>query len=238
MAAPVPVLRPAAVTTARRGTRGKVAGSALGGFTVGLIAVSVGLLLSSSGGDHSPQSAAAETAARAAATRLAVDPAARPSAAPISSVPAQRFSATTDLTMTPQTATRLVVRSVGIDAHVQPVGYLYQDGKLQYDVPRAEAGEYVSSAQVGRPGNAIIGGHISLRGLPGVFAKLPGVVAGDVVEVYRGDQIFRYSVTEIRIVAPDATSVMSQTQDATLTLITCFPGDNFQDRLVVRGKLL
>ena len=181
---------------------------------------------------------AAEAASKAAAVRLADDAGARPrTTAPAMAAVPQRFVAT-NATMTPQNATRVVVRSVGIDAGVQPVGYLYQNGKIEYDVPRLEAGEYVSSAKVGRPGNAVIGGHVSRRGLPGVFAKLPSVVAGDVVEVYRGDQVFRYSITEIRIVASDATSVMSQTQDATLTLITCFPGDSFQDRLVVRGKLL
>jgi len=79
---------------------------------------------------------------------------------------------------------------------------------------------------------------VAQRGIHGVFEALPGVAAGDVVEVYRGDQVFRYSVIEIRVVAPDATSVMSQTHDATLTLITCFPDEAYQDRLVVRGKLL
>ncbi|MEI7926520.1 MAG: class F sortase, partial [Chloroflexota bacterium] len=138
----------------------------------------------------------------------------------------------------PLSATRVVIRSVGIDASVRPVGYVFQNGKLEYDVPRVEAGEYVTGVQVGKRGNAVIGGHVSRRGTPGVFAKLPNVAAGDVVEVYRGEKVFRYSITEIRIVAPDATSVMSQTQDATLTLITCFPDEAFQDRLVVVGRLL
>jgi len=132
----------------------------------------------------------------------------------------------------------VVIKSVGIDAAVRPVGYVFQGGKLEYDVPRIDAGEYVTGAQVGKRGNAVIGGHVARRGVPGVFAKLPHVVAGDVVEVYRGDRLFRYSVVEIRIVAPDATSVMSQTQDATLTLITCFPDEQYQDRLVVVGRLL
>lgn len=135
-------------------------------------------------------------------------------------------------------ASRVVIRSVGIDAVVQPVGLVFTGGRLQYDVPYVEAGQYVGTAQPGRPGNAVIGGHVSRRGSPGVFAQLPKVVAGDVVEVFRGDQVFRYSVTEIRVVAADATGVMSQTQDATLTLITCFPDDQLRDRLVVVGKLM
>jgi sortase A len=71
-----------------------------------------------------------------------------------------------------------------------------------------------------------------------VFASLPDVKAGDIVQVYRGDQVFRYSITEIKVVAAEATSVMSQTQDARLTLITCFPERNYPHRLVVVGKLV
>jgi len=90
----------------------------------------------------------------------------------------------------------------------------------------------------GQLGNSVIGGHVANRGGEAVFQHLPGVSAGDIIEVYSGDQMFRYSVTEIKVVAADATSVMSQTQDATLTLITCFPGQDYSERLVVVGKLL
>lgn len=209
---------------------------ALAGFTLGLLSVSAGFLFT---GSEPAQSEAALTASRAAAVRIALDPDVRPTAQPPApaEAPPQTFAAKSGL-FSPQSATRVVIKSVGIDASVRPVGYVYTRGRLEYDVPRVEAGEYVTGAQVGKRGNAVIGGHVSRRGAPGVFAKLPNVSAGDVIEVYRGDQVFRYSVTDIRIVAPDATSVMSQTQDATLTLITCFPDEAFQDRLVVRGRLL
>lgn len=214
---------------------------ALAGFTIGLLAVSTGFLFSGNAG-AGPMSDAAEHAARAAGTRIALQADARPSAEPVrmvSSMPVapQTFSGDGTL-FAPQSATRVVVRSVGIDTPVRPVGYVFQEGRLEYDVPRIDAGEYVTGAQVGKPGNAVIGGHVARRGQPGVFQNLPNVVAGDVVEVYRGDRVFRYSITEIRIVAPDATSVMSQTHDATLTLITCFPDESYQDRLVVVGRLL
>lgn len=208
---------------------------ALAGFTLGLLSVSAGFLFT---GSEPAQSEAALAASRAAAVRIALDPGARPTAErPAAPPPAQMFATKSGL-FSPQSATRVVIGSVGIDAGVRPVGYVYARGRLEYDVPRIEAGEYVTGAQVGKRGNAVIGGHVSRGGAPGVFAKLPNVSAGDVIEVYRGDQVFRYSVTEIRIVAPDATSVMSQTHDATLTLITCFPDEAFQDRLVVRGRLL
>ena len=71
-----------------------------------------------------------------------------------------------------------------------------------------------------------------------MFQALPGVKAGDVVDVYRGDTLYQYAVTEIKVVAADTTSVMDRTDDARLTLITCFPGQNFSERLVVVGQLI
>ena len=56
--------------------------------------------------------------------------------------------------------------------------------------------------------------------------------------MFKGDEIFRYVVKEIRVVPADAMEVMRQTQDTRLTLITCFAQDNYRDRLVVIGELL
>ena len=225
----------AAPARAPRARARRPGASAAAGFVIGALAVVAGVLSAPVGLGTGPTSDAARAAAQAAAVRVALDARARPAAAP--NTAPQTFAAS-PAPFSNQMATRIVVRSVGIDAQVRPVGYVYQNGRLEYDVPRLEAGEYVTTPPVGRTGNAVISGHISRRGTPGVFAKLHAVAAGDVVEVYRGDRVFRYSITEIRIVAPDATSVMSQTQDATLTLITCFPDDALRERLVVVGKLM
>ncbi|TAJ19698.1 MAG: sortase [Dehalococcoidia bacterium] len=208
-----------------------------------VLASACGFLMAGTGLEVSPQSAAYQQAAAGAAARIASGGGVRPQPAPWRPAVAAEanpveFIKGSKAVLSPAFANRVVIRSVGIDAVVQPVGLVFTGGKLQYDVPYLEAGQYVGSAQPGRPGNAVIGGHVSRRGTPGVFAKLPKVAAGDVVEVFRGDQIFRYSVTEIRVVASDATGVMSQTQDATLTLITCFPDDALRERLVVVGKLM
>lgn len=210
---------------------------------LGVLAAASGFLMAGTGLERPPASAAQRRAATGAAVRIASGGGTRPQAVPSRpAVPAEsnpvEFTRGTKSPLTPMFASRVVIRSVGIDASVQPVGLVFTAGKLQYDVPYVEAGQYAGTAQPGRPGNAVIGGHVSRRGAPGVFSKLPKVAAGDVVEVFRGDQVFRYSVTEIRVVAADATDVMSQTQDATLTLITCFPDDQLRERLVVVGKLM
>lgn len=227
---------------ARRRSRRRTRWAAAGVIVV--LASAAGFLMAGTGMEEGPTSVAQRQAAEGAAARIVAGGGTRPQAEgwrPATSTP--RESNPVEFTpdrkvIAPTFADRVVIRSVGIDVDVQPVGLVFAQGKLQYDVPYVEAGQYVGTAQPGRVGNAVIGGHVSRRGAPGVFAKLPKVVAGDVVEVFRGEQVFRYFVTEIRVVASDATSVMSQTQDATLTLITCFPDDGLRERLVVVGKLM
>lgn len=216
------------------------AGHTLAGFTLGIVAVAAGVLLSGAAVD-APQPEAVRSAEQAAAIRIALDPDARPEADPVSAVVQEPVAFIRDedaATLSQRHATRVAIASIGLDAAVSPVGLVYRDGDLQYDVPRLEAGQYAGTAAPGEQGNTVIGGHVARRGAPGVFESLPKVAAGDIVEVYRGDKIFRYFITEIRVVAADATDVMRPTQEATLTLITCFPDDDYAERLVVVGKLL
>lgn len=240
MARKQPAARPAGTARARRPRR--TAAHTVAGFVLGLLAVVTGFAFAGTGLEHGPMSRAAQVAATNAAIEIAHDPTVRPStvSTPVAVAQPEPFVPATqrDLLMRPEGATRVVVPAVGIDASVEPVGYTYQNGRLDYDVPLHEAGHYVGSADPGDPGNVVIAGHVATRSGIGIFEKLPDVKAGDIVEVYRGGQVYRYSVVEIRIVAPDATNVMTQTQDATLTLITCFPTQNFQHRLVVIGKLV
>jgi len=227
-------------TPRRVGRRASGLTHAVGGFTIGMLAVGIGLLFAGTGLEQGPRSAAAEDAAAVAAFQIAVsgDQTPAPAAGPRPTAVPQPFLTEAESVMKIRGATRVVVESVGIDSAVQSVGFTYTNGELRYDVPRSKAGQYVGTAAPGDDGNTVIGGHVASRNGIAVFQQLPGVKAGDVIQVYSGDRLFRYSVTEIKVVAADATAVMGQTQDATLTLITCFPGDDYSERLVVVGKLL
>lgn len=138
----------------------------------------------------------------------------------------------------PGTATRIRVPAVGIDTEVRSVGYVFRNGRLEYDTPTVGAGHYVGTGDPGRGGNVVIGGHVSLRGSAGAFRALPGIAVGETIEVFSGGQAYRYEVREVRLVAPDATEVMEPTQDATLTLITCSNDNAHAKRIVVVGKLV
>jgi LPXTG-site transpeptidase (sortase) family protein len=223
----------------RQASRGRRAGHTLAGFTLGVVAVAIGLLFARPAADE-PLNEAARYAEQVAAVQLMADPDRRPSDEPVAVAEPVVFAGDGEMgsLFSNRHATRVVIASIGLDADVSPVGLVFRAGELQYDVPRLEAGQYVGTAAPGEAGNVVIGGHVARRGASGIFQALPKVVAGDVVEVYRGDRVYRYSVIEIKVVAADATDVMGSTQDATLTLITCFPEDNYAERLVVIGRLL
>ena len=209
--------------------------------SVSLVVLSliVGFVFAGTGREQAAPSEAQEHAAAVAAVRIAL---AGPSVAPPAEAPPdatpQKLIADADHVGAPSAATRIVVPAAGIDAEVRTVGYTFDQGQLQYATPRHEAGHYVGSAVSGEAGNTVIAGHVSTRSGTAVFQHLPEVDVGDVVEVYRGEERYRYQVTELRVVAPDDLEAMARTADATLTLITCFPDRNYQDRLIVIGKLL
>jgi sortase A len=75
----------------------------------------------------------------------------------------------------------------------------------------------------GHSGNIAITGHRD-----GFFRGLKDLTTGDTIEVVRRtqaghNQTDKYLVRNIKIVLPSDTSVLNQTDDSTLTLITCYP---------------
>jgi sortase A len=79
-------------------------------------------------------------------------------------------------------------------------------------------GRILGTAQVGTPGNLGIAGHRD-----GFFRGLQEIVPGDALELVWPGHLDRYAVSQIRIVAPEDTSVLNPTAVPALTLVTCFP---------------
>jgi sortase A len=79
-------------------------------------------------------------------------------------------------------------------------------------------GRIRGTARIGEQGNLGIAGHRD-----GFFRGLESIAPGDVLELVRPGERDSYTVTEIRIVRPEDTSVLSPTAVPTLTLVTCFP---------------
>jgi sortase A len=88
----------------------------------------------------------------------------------------------------------------------------------------------------GETGNAVITGHRDT-----FFRHIYELQKGDTVFVRRNGEVFKYEVTEKKIVKPEDVSVLKQTSDAQLTLITCYPTYYIgpaPERLVVFSKLV
>ena len=69
------------------------------------------------------------------------------------------------------------------------------------------------------------------------MAKSFDVELGDLVEVYTVSQVYRYRVTQARIIEPTDTSVMYSTSSPVLTLISCYPYGIDTHRIVVISEL-
>jgi sortase A len=109
------------------------------------------------------------------------------------------------------------------------------DGTTRKDLKNGP-GRIVGTPLPGEPGNAVISAHRDT-----FFRHIYELKAGDEINVQRNGQTVKFSVTGKKIVDPDDLSVLKQTQDPQLTLITCYPTYYIgpaPQRLVVFSKLI
>ena len=97
---------------------------------------------------------------------------------------------------------------------------------------------YPGTSLPGQTGNVVITGHSSYFPWdPGrfkdVFALLHDVDPGDQIIIYYNQEKFVYEITEKEVILPDDISVLKQTPQDQLTLITCTPIGTNLKRLIV-----
>ncbi len=103
-------------------------------------------------------------------------------------------------------------------------------------------GHYPDSALPGKVGNFSVAGHR----MPRVFWDLDRMRQGDAIYAEDRKHWYRYEVTEIKIVSPQAVEVVApvpgqpgaKPRDAMLTLTTCNPKWDNYERLIVHAKLI
>jgi sortase A len=79
-------------------------------------------------------------------------------------------------------------------------------------------GHLRGTAAPGERGNLVLAGHRDTY-----FRELRNIRHGDQISVKGPDGYYQYSVDSTAIVQPTQTEVIRPTDDATLTLITCYP---------------
>lgn len=144
-----------------------------------------------------------------------------------------------------EAVTRLVIPSIGLDTPVSVAPLVDHNGTTTWDVPKFVAGHAEGSAGAAQPGNTIIMGHVTSLTLGNVFEHLDQVKPGDVVYVYSSnssDQPFDYRAVETRHVARTDVTVLDQSPNPTLTLVTCsglwLPTVwDYNQRFIVRAEL-
>jgi sortase A len=97
-------------------------------------------------------------------------------------------------------------------------------------------GRITNTALPGETGNSVITAHRDT-----FFRRLVELQNGDHIQVRRGGKLYTYEVTGKKVVKPTDISVLRQTADPQLTLITCYPTwfiGPAPERLVVFSKLV
>jgi sortase A len=101
---------------------------------------------------------------------------------------------------------------------------------------RVGPGHLKSTPAPGEIGNSVISAHRDT-----FFRHIYELVKGDEIQVRRGGRTYTFQVTGKRIVEPSDLSVLKNSPDARLTLITCYPTYYIgpaPERLIVFSKLV
>lgn len=127
----------------------------------------------------------------------------------------------------PQQAVRLQIPAIEVDAPV-----IQGDGWEQL---KKGIGQHSGSANPGEKGNVVLSAHNDVFGE--IFRNLDRLQEGDKIILFSSQRTYTYIVRQKQVVEPTQVEVMNQTEDATLTLISCYPYLVNNKRIVVTAYL-
>jgi sortase A len=130
-------------------------------------------------------------------------------------------------TASPEQAIRIQVPAINVDAPV-----VQGDGWEQL---KKGVGQHIGSPNPGKEGNIVLSAHNDVFGE--IFRDLDRLKTGDSVTLFTNQRNYTYIVRETRIVEPTQVEVMTSTQDAVVTLISCYPYLVDNQRIVVQAIL-
>jgi LPXTG-site transpeptidase (sortase) family protein len=140
---------------------------------------------------------------------------------------------------------RVVIPAISLDAPVTLASSqkirMYGQTFYQWLAPDMfAAGWHTNSAFLGQPGNTVLDGHHNISGR--VFGRLIDLNINDKVDVYSGDRVFHWIITN-KMILPERDAPLAQrlenarwighSDDTRLTLITCWPANNNTHRLII-----
>ena len=133
---------------------------------------------------------------------------------------------------------RVVIPNLGIDSPVVRVPY--ENGAWDLTRLGLSVGWLETTSLPNNNGSTVLISHLNLIGQGGgPFQKLTHLRHGDDIFVFAEGSTYRYRITEIHVVASNDVSILAQTGQSRLILMTCFPYSwdeslqHYQERLVV-----
>jgi LPXTG-site transpeptidase (sortase) family protein len=157
----------------------------------------------------------------AAALRLSTP---TPTLRPVREVLEGPLNVTPFPTAVPIAGARLIVPRIGVDAPLIEAPIVGREWDIS--LLRDEVAHLGGTASVGESGNIVLAGHITIPGGGwGPFRELERMQPGDEIFIRNQDEVIRYEVTGLQIVAPDAVQIVFPTEEDRLTLITCADWD-------------
>lgn len=109
------------------------------------------------------------------------------------------------------------------------IGEWVDNETLKYSV-----GHFSDTAMPGQKGNFCVIGHRSYT-YGEFFNRLDEIEENDEIIVEYNGKEFKYKVTEIKVVKPEEVSVLNQSEEEEITLITCTPIRVGSHRLIIKG---
>jgi hypothetical protein len=130
----------------------------------------------------------------------------------------------TPLATTRSTPVELTVSAISLKVSLSTLG-LNADGTVQVPTDAQQPGWFRLGPTPGEIGSAVILGHVDSHAGPGVFFKLPSLVAGELVDVGLADgvtAVFKVTsvATYLKADFPD-NAVYSSKGNSALQLVTC-----------------
>ena len=143
-------------------------------------------------------------------------------------------------------ASHIRIPSIGIDSLIDDLAIVELGDSRQYETPKHIVGRIPDTANPGELGNSWLFGHLEspIKGEGNVFQRLPEIPrllnSGDPVYISvlneEGDE-FLYQVTATEVVYQDDLKLY-ETDDATITLVSCVPRLVYDHRLLITAKLV
>lgn len=128
-----------------------------------------------------------------------------------------------------QRPTRIVIPRINVDAPIVP--------GVDWEALKQGVGHYPGTTYPGQRGNMVLSAHNDIFGE--IFRYLEQLEVGDTFTVYDANQTgYEYVVRTRRIVEPTEVSVLANSPEPIVTLITCHPYLIDSERLVLQAELV